>query len=340
MFDLRSDTITLPTAEMRKAMAEAEVGDDVYHEDVSINTLERMASEMVGKEDAIFVPSGSMGNLIALYINGGRGKEVLCDSNSHIIQHEVGSIASIAGTLSIGVPTPKGILQASMLAPLIKEKSYDLAQTALIEVENTIGGICYPLSTLVEIKALATKHNMLVHMDGARFFNAVVATKEDPIEIGDQTDTLTFCISKGLGAPVGSLLCGSSPFIEEARVVRKMLGGGMRQAGILAAGGIYALTHNISQLEIDHQRAKEIASSLQKTTWALFDIKDVQTNIIFFGVKGVSGKTIEKVFGNHNIACFGGNDTVRLVTNLNLSDEDVKGICKAIESIDEKEFYA
>ena len=338
MYDLRSDTITLPTQTMRLAMANAEVGDDVYHEDVSINTLERMASEMVGKEDAIFVTSGSMGNLIALYINGGRGKEVLCDRNSHIIQHEVGSIASIAGTLSIGVPTPKGILDVASLAPLIKEKSYDLAKTALIEVENTIGGICYPLSTLVEIKALAEKNGMLVHMDGARFFNAVVATKEDPIEIADQADTLTFCISKGLGAPVGSLLCGSAPFIEEARSIRKMLGGGMRQAGILASAGIYALKHNISRLEEDHQRATQIAESLAKTSWAHFDKGDVQTNIIFFGVKGVRGKVVEQVMRNHNIACFGGPDTVRFVTNLNLSDSDIIGICNEIESIDEKEF--
>lgn len=340
MYDLRSDTITLPTPEMRKAMAEAEVGDDVYHEDTSINRLEHMASEMLGKEDAIFVPSGSMGNLIALYINGGRGKEVLCDMNSHIIQHEVGSIASIAGTLSIGVPTPKGILHAKELEPLIKEKSYDLAQTALIEVENTIGGICYPYSTLVEIKALANKNNMLVHTDGARFFNAAIATNTDPIQLASQTDTLTFCISKGLGAPVGSLLCGSSPFIQEARVIRKMLGGGMRQAGILASAGIYALTHNITRLKDDHQRARQIANSLKKTDWAEFDIEDVQTNIIFFGVKGVSGKKIEKVMRDHNIACFGGNDTVRLVTNLNVSQTDVDEICKEIENIESKEFIA
>ncbi len=340
MYDLRSDTITLPTRQMRNAMAEAEVGDDVYHEDASINRLEKMASEMIGKEDAIFVPSGSMGNLVTLYINGGRGKEVLCDINSHIIQHEVGSIASIAGTLSIGVPTTKGILTAAMLEPLIKEKSYDLAQTVLIEVENTIGGICYPYANLVEIKALAEKHNMLVHTDGARFFNAVVATNTDPVELADQTDTLTFCISKGLGAPVGSLLCGSSPFIEEARAIRKMLGGGMRQAGILAAAGIYALTNNITRLKDDHNRATQIAKALEQTDWALFDIADVQTNIIFFAVHGVSGKRVEKVMRNHNIACFGGNETVRLVTNLNNTQQDIDEVCKEIARIDKKEFFA
>ncbi len=340
MYDLRSDTITLPTPAMREAMAEAEVGDDVYHEDRSVNNLEKMASEIVGKEDAIFVPSGSMANLIALYINGGRGKEVLCDINSHIIQHEVGAIASIAGTLSIGVPTPKGILQAKELEPLIKEKSYDLAQTALIEIENTIGGICYPYHTLVEIKALAEKHNMLVHTDGARFFNAAIATKKDPIELATQTDTVTFCVSKGLGAPVGSLLCGSTPFIQEARVIRKMLGGGMRQAGILAAGGIYALTHHMARLEEDHQGATQIANSLKKTDWAEFDILDVQTNIIFFKVKGVSGKKVEHVMRNHNIACFGDNNSVRLVTNLNLTQDDILSVCKEIEQIDKKEFFA
>ena len=338
MYDLRSDTITLPTQEMREVMAFAEVGDDVYHEDVSINTLEQMAAKMVGKEESVFVPSGSMGNLIALYINGGRGKEVLCDFNSHIIQHEVGSIASIAGTLPIGIPTKKGILDAETIAPHIKENSYDLAQSKLIEVENTIGGITYPLETLKEIKALAEKNSMLVHMDGARFWNAVVATKEDPKEIAAQCDTLTFCVSKGLGAPVGSLLCGSSAFIEEARTIRKMLGAGMRQAGILAAGGIYALQHNIERLAIDHSRAKKIANSLSKTTWAQFDIADVHTNIIFFGVKGVSGQKAATILEKHGILCFGMNGCVRLVTNLNINDNDVDQVCSIIENLDEKEF--
>ncbi len=338
MYDLRSDTITLPTQEMRKIMAFAEVGDDVYREDASINKLEQMAAEMVGKEEALFVTSGSMGNLIALYINGGRGKEVLCDSNSHIIQHEVGSVASIAGTLPIGIVTEKGILDAQTIEPYIKGGSYDLATSKLIEVENTIGGIIYPLETLKGIKKLAEKHSMFVHMDGARFWNAVVATGEDPKEIASQVDTLTFCISKGLGAPVGSLLCGSSEFIAEARTIRKMLGAGMRQAGILAAGGIYALEHNIERLKVDHERAKRIALSLNKTSWAQFDIADVQTNIIFFNVKDCSGVKAQSILENHGISCFSMGNSIRFVTNLNLNEQDIEKICTIIENIDEKEF--
>lgn len=338
MYDLRSDTITLPTKAMREAMAYAEVGDDVYHEDESINKLEQMAASMVGKEESIFVPSGSMGNLIPLYINGGRGNEVLCDSNSHIIQHEVGSVASIAGTLAIGIPTEKGILDAQTIESHIKRGSYDLATSTLIEVENTIGGITYPLQTLKEIRELADSYDMSVHMDGARFWNAVVATKEDPKEIAAQADTMTFCISKGLGAPVGALLCGTSQFIEKARSVRKMLGAGMRQAGILAAGGIYALTHNIERLEDDHRRAMKIAQALKKTTWAQFDIENVHTNIIFFSVKHTNASKIEQVFEQHDIRCFAMGDCVRFVTNLNLDDDDIDQICTIIESIDEKEF--
>ncbi len=338
MIDLRSDTITQPTQAMREAMAYAEVGDDVYGEDPSINRLEKKAAELTGKEAAIYVSSGSMGNLIPLFIHGGRGNEVITHRESHIMGHEIGSVAAIAGVLPQCVDTPKGIMTPQSILPLIREPSYMMSRTTMVEVENTISGICYPLETLQEIKALAQANSLSVHMDGARFWNAVVATQTDPITLAATCDTLTFCVSKGLGAPVGSLLCGTEEFIEEARHIRKMLGGGMRQAGIVAAAGLYALEHNIDRLSVDHARAKKIAETLKATSWASLDLEDVQTNIIFVSGTHCSGKKLEEVLNGHGIACFAAGESVRLVTHINLSDADIEQVCSIISSIDEKEF--
>ncbi|MFA5469042.1 MAG: GntG family PLP-dependent aldolase [Sphaerochaetaceae bacterium] len=337
-YDLRSDTITKPTEAMRKAMANAEVGDDVYFEDPTVNRLEAMMSERLGKEAALFVSSGSMGNLIPLYILAGRGSEVLTHSESHIIQHEIGALSTIAGALPIAVASPRGILSAALLEPLIKPVAYDLAKTALIEVENTIGGICYPLKTLQGIKELAKKHSLYVHIDGARLFNAAVATGVDISHLAENGDTVTVCLSKGLGAPVGSVLCGTKEFIKEARRVRKLLGGGMRQVGILAAAGIYALEHNVKRLADDHQRAKRIAEALEKTDWAKLNVADVETNIIFFHVEGVSGAKAASVLSAKGILCSGSGPLVRLVTNLDLSEEDIEAVCGIINTIEAEEF--
>lgn len=337
-FDLRSDTITKPVDGMRSAMAQAEVGDDVYFEDPTINRLEAMSAERLGKEAALFVSSGSMGNLIPLFINGGRGSEVITHCDSHIVQHEVGAVSAIAGVLPIGIDAPRGILTPALVEAQIKPHSYDLARTAMIEVENTIGGICYPLSTLQAIRSLATERALSVHMDGARLWNASIATKVDIATIAAQADTVTFCLSKGLGAPVGSVLCGNKDFIARARAVRKMLGGGMRQAGILAAAGIYALEYHVDRLADDHAWAKSIARSLEKTGWAQLEVDDVETNIIFFSVEGCTGERAAEVLGNHGILCSGSRDTVRLVTNLDLDDDDVAEVCSIIEHLDPKEF--
>jgi threonine aldolase len=338
IYDLRSDTITKPTPAMRKAMAEAEVGDDVYREDPTVNRLEGMMSERLGKEAALFVSSGSMGNLIPLYLLAGRGSEVLAHSASHIIQHEIGSISAIAGAMPIGVNAPRGLLSAPILEPLIKPEAYDLAKTALIAVENTIGGICYPLKSLQGIRALADRYNLAVHIDGARLFNAAVATGVDISHIAANSDTVTVCLSKGLGAPVGSVLCGSRDFIEEARRVRKLLGGGMRQAGILAAGGIYALEHNVKRLASDHQHAQEIATALRKGGWAKFEMADVETNIIFFQVEGQKGAKVVELLKERGILASASGDMVRLVTNLNLSSKDVFEVCGIILGMEVEDF--
>ncbi len=327
IYDLRSDTITKPTQPMRAAIAAAVVGDDVYREDPTTTALEALGCELTGKEAALLLTSGSMGNLIALYINGGRSNEVLVSSNSHIVHHEIGSAAAIAGVLPIQIDAPRGILSPDLLRGKVKGGSYDMATTTLVSVENTIGGYCYPVETLKGIRSFADEHALKVHMDGARIFNAHVATGVSVKEYASYADTITFCLSKGLGAPIGSVLCGSKEFIQEALKVRKLLGGGMRQSGIIAAAGLYALENNISRLADDHAHAKMIASALAQTSWADVDIEGVQTNIIFFTVKNTSASAIVHQLQEIGILANTEGDVVRLVTNLDISAEDTQHIC-------------
>ncbi|MFA5447124.1 MAG: low-specificity L-threonine aldolase [Sphaerochaeta sp.] len=333
IFDLRSDTVTKPSQAMREAMANAEVGDDVYREDPTMERLEEMAATLTGKERALFVPSGCMGNLIALYVQAGRGKEVLTASNSHIIGHEIGSVAAIAGSLPITIDAPRGVLSAADLEGKVRGGSYDSATTAVVAVENTIGGYCYPLENMVGIYDFAQENGLKVHLDGARIFNAQVATGISVKEYASWADTITFCLSKGLGAPIGSMLCGSDAFINEALTVRKMLGGGMRQTGILAAAGIYALDHNIDRLEDDHRHARLIAESLQESGWADVDMEGVQTNIIFFTVGQMKASEVVSRFKEVGILANTEGDVVRLVTNLDISAEDTTEICARIKSL-------
>lgn len=332
LYDLRSDTITKPTAAMRRAMAEAEVGDDVYREDPTTTKLECLAAELTGKEAALFVSSGCMGNLISLYIQGGRGKEVICAANSHIIQHEIGSVAAIAGTLPITINAKRGVLSVTDLVHLVKQDMYDMATTSLIEVENTIGGYCYPLENLELIYDFASTHGLKVHMDGARIFNAQVAQSIDVRTYAKYADSITFCLSKGLGAPVGSMLCGSKEFIEQALTLRKMLGGGMRQTGVLAAAGLYALEHHVQRLADDHAHAQAIAKTLAKTGWADVDMEGVQTNILFFTVPSLSAKEVVRQLKEVGILANTEGQSIRLVTNLDISDEETDAICKLLAS--------
>ncbi|MGE4454941.1 MAG: low specificity L-threonine aldolase [Sphaerochaeta sp.] len=333
-YDLRSDTITKPTDAMRKAMADAEVGDDVYREDPTTTKLEALAAELTGKDRGLFVSSGSMGNLISLYVNGGRSNEVLTASNSHIIQHEIGSAAAIAGVLPIAFNAPRGVLSADMFIGHIKQGAYDMATTTLIEVENTIGGYCYPLENLEGIKDFASTHDLKIHMDGARVFNAQVATGVSVKTYASYADTITFCLSKGLGCPVGSMLCGSEEFINKALTIRKMLGGGMRQTGVLAAAGLYALENHIERLSDDHAHAKAIADALVKGGWAEVDTEGVQTNIVFFRVPSLQGSEVVDGLAKKGILANTEGDMVRLVTNLDLSDEDTKEVCDLLENFE------
>ncbi len=337
IYDLRSDTLTLPSEEMKKAIYNADLGDDVYGEDPAVNKLQETAAGITGKEDALFVPSGSMGNLIPLMLNCGRGNEVLTHKNSHILHYELSSISAIAGVMPVPVEGPRGILKPENLIPNIKPDIYYLSTSKMIEVENTHnmeGGSCYTLPELKAVYGLAETHKMKVHMDGARIFNAAAATGNSVESICSYTDTVTFCLSKGLGAPAGSMLCGTADFIKEARRTRKMLGGGMRQAGILAAAGIYALENNIDRITDDHDNAKLLADAIADTEWGDVAPGKVETNIVFFDTVSHSAAKISESLGKQGVLCSpAGAERVRLVTCLNISKDDIKEVCGIIRSL-------
>jgi len=337
IYDLRSDTITLPSRDMRKAMYRADVGDDVYGEDPSINALQELACRITGKGDALFVPSGSMANLIAIYLGCGRGCEVITQKNSHIVHYELGSAAAIAGATVVPVPAERGILSPESVAPYLRDDPSHNPMSKMIEIENTHnreGGTCYKLDELKRLYDFARKRGLTVHMDGARIFNASVATGVPVKRMAAYADTMSFCLSKGLGDPVGSLICGTPQFIKEARRIRKMLGGGMRQAGILAAAGIYALEHNIERLSIDHQNAKSLAQALSETTWAEIDPNGVETNIVCFRTPTTSASSVVNALKKRRVLCSTmDRDVVRLVTHLNISQEDIEGGCAIIRDL-------
>ncbi|MCF7948092.1 MAG: aminotransferase class I/II-fold pyridoxal phosphate-dependent enzyme [Spirochaetaceae bacterium] len=336
-YDLRSDTVTLPSREMRKLMAKADVGDDVYGEDATINKLEELAAKITGKREALFIPSGSMGNLIPLYINGGRGNEVLSQMNSHIFHYELASATSIAGVMPVAVKGERGILRPEELEKHLRPASYLMPRITMIEIENTHnreGGTCYTYDQLKAVSDFARKHGFSLHMDGARMFNASVATGLPVKRMCSLVDTVTFCLSKGLGAPVGSLLCGPSKFIAEARRVRKMLGGGMRQAGIIASAGIYALENNIQRLKDDHANAKRIADTLSALEWANIDSKNVETNIIYFATPAHPAEQIVAQLKKKGVLCSAfGSNAIRMVTHLGITSQDVDEVCRLLREV-------
>ena len=293
VIDLRSDTLTRPTPEMRAAMAAAEVGDDVYGEDPTVNGLEERAAEIFGREAAVFVPTGTMGNQIAIRLHTRPGQEIICESRSHILDWEMATAASFSGCLIRPVVAERGILTWAHIEPVIHAKGSTFrAGTGLIEIENTAnlaGGTVTPLPLLEEIWAGARKRHLPVHLDGARIFNAATTLGGDVFE-GARTltrgfDTVMFCLSKGLCAPVGSMLVGSREAIAEARVYRKALGGGMRQAGVLAAAGLIALEKMPLRLHEDHTNARMLAETLAQCSEVDIDLEGVQTNIVVFTLR-------------------------------------------------------
>jgi threonine aldolase len=294
--DLRSDTVTKPSAAMRRAMAEAEVGDDVYREDPTVNRLQDRAAEIFAREAALFVPSGTMGNQTALKVHTRQGQEVVCEARAHIFNFEMAMVSAFSGCLPRTVYAEDGILTWDLIAPQIRARSDHRAHTGLVEIENTCnlaGGSVYPPEILDDICEQTHAAGLPVHLDGARIFNAAVATGKTVAELTRKFDSVMFCLSKGLGAPVGSMLVGSQAFIEEARQVRKMLGGGMRQAGILAAAGLVALEESPKRLHVDHENARFLAEGLQEIPGVKIDAAKVESNILFLEVSGTGLTSFE-----------------------------------------------
>jgi threonine aldolase len=331
--DLRSDTVTYPTPSMREAMYRAEVGDDVYSEDPSINQLEELAARKVGKEAALFVPSGTMGNAIAMLTHCRRGDEILMGDRSHTYLYEVGGPARLNGSFARPIPTrADGTLDAAYLAASFHGDDIHEARTGLLCLENThnmCGGRVLSPATLVELTALAREKGIPVHLDGARLFNAAVALGVNASELAAPVNSVMFCLSKGLSAPVGSILAGTDEFIKEARRTRKLLGGGMRQAGILAAAGIVALTEMVDRLALDHANALRLAEGLAELPGILIEPESVQTNILFFGLAGPGGRPapVESLVAAaqaHGVLVSGGDDgRIRAVTHFGITADEI-----------------
>ncbi len=319
--DLRSDTVTRPSPEMRRAMAEAPVGDDVYGEDPTINKLQARAAEIFGREAAIFVPTGSMGNIVAVKTWTHHGDEVIIEERGHIHQYEMDSITAIAGCMPRTTCVEDGILTWDRIEPLIRPKVYYRAQTALVSLEsshNMAGGTVYPPEVSDEICDRAHEAGLRVHLDGARIFNASVYLGRSVADITRKFDSVMFCLSKGLGAPVGSMLVGSREFIEKARVYRKLFGGGMRQVGVLGAAGLIALEKSPARLHEDHANARYLAEALAQLPGIKVDLRKVQTNIVIFDVSG-TGRTAAEICAaltNRNVlAGPTGKYAIRMVTH-------------------------
>jgi threonine aldolase len=328
LVDLRSDTVTKPGPGMRRAMAEAEVGDDVFGEDPTVNKLQEMGAELVGKESALFMASGTMSNQVAIKTHTHHGESVILGEGAHSYLLESGAIVALSGVMPVVVGKGGTYTREDMVSAIIGKSIHNPA-TSLVMIENTHnrgGGIIFPLKDIEEICTEARARGLKTHLDGARVFNAAVALGINVREITKHFDSVSFCLSKGLGAPVGSLLCGSKEFIAQALRYRKMFGGGMRQAGGLAAAGIYALEHNIERLYDDHQNARKLALALEELPGIELDLNKVQTNIIIFRVKRHDMDALKLMVSlkENRVLCLPvSKDQIRLVTHLDVSSEGI-----------------
>ncbi len=289
MIDLRSDTVTKPSPAMRQAMAAAEVGDDVFGEDPTVNRLQETAARLLGKDAALFVPSGTMANQLCVRLHTRPGDEIIVEGGAHVVRYESGAAAGLSGVQTRWLQGTRGILEADQIEAAIRPPDYHNPPTTLICLENTHnrgGGSIYPLDTIKAIRKVAEARKIAMHLDGARLFNAAVATGIPAAEYARHFETVSFCLSKGLGAPVGSVICSDAERIGKLRRLRKMFGGGMRQAGILAAAGLYALEHNIARLADDHARAKKLAAVLAGLPGIGLDPRHVETNLVVFDISG------------------------------------------------------
>ncbi|MCP5037530.1 MAG: low-specificity L-threonine aldolase [Rhodobacteraceae bacterium] len=328
--DLRSDTVTLPSPAMRQAMAAAEVGDDVYGEDPTVNKLEAMAASKLGKEAAVFVSSGTQGNLVAALTHCARGEEYIAGQQAHIYKSEAGGVAILGGIQPYPIDLePDGTLNLTQVEAAIKPDDEHYAITRLLCLENTQTGKVLPLDYLAEANVLARKYNLSIHLDGARVFNAAVKLGVDVREISQHFDSVSFCLSKGLSAPVGSLLCGPANFIKRARRWRKIVGGGMRQAGVLAAAGIIALTEMVERLSDDHTNARRLAEGLLDIPGFELDMATVQTNMVFFTLAEPLVDTFAPFMAEKGIVIDGGPYPIRAVTHYGIEAEDIDYVLQA-----------
>jgi len=332
VIDLRSDTVTRPTPAMREAMARAEVGDDVYGEDPTVNRLQSLAANMLGKEAALFASSGTQSNLLAVMSHCERGDEYIVGQQAHTYRYEGGG-AAVLGSIQ---PQPldflkDGTLDLREVAKAIKPNDFHFARTRLLCLENTQGGKVLPLDYIAEASALAREQGLSMHLDGARIFNASVKLNVPAREIAQHFHTVSLCLSKGLGAPVGSILVGPRQLIDQARRWRKVLGGGMRQAGILAAAGILALTEHVERLAEDHANARLLAVGLSEIDALAIDPEEVQTNMVFFSMEKSRFTVLQQAMRNQGIL-ISGRDRVRLVTHLDVKRDDVEKVIRAFKN--------
>jgi len=332
MIDLRSDTVTKPTAGMRQAMAVADVGDDVYGEDPTVNRLEKMAAALLGKEAGLFVPTGVMGNQLSIRLHTQPGDEVIVESSAHILRYEGGSASSLSGVQLCPVPGSRGLLSPEAVEAAIRRPDLHTPSTTLLCLEQTHnvgGGSVYPLETIQQLTDLARRHGVALHLDGARLFNASAKTGVSVAEYAAAFDTVSFCLSKGLGAPVGSMVVSDAARIHKLRRLRKVFGGGMRQVGILAAAGIYALEHHVTRLADDHANAKYLAQLLQAISGVVVDVETVETNMVMFQVPQ-SPKSTEQLLVDCREAGVllnaVGDRSFRVVTHLDVNREDMEAV--------------
>lgn len=339
MIDLRSDTVTLPTPAMREFMSEAPVGDDVFGEDPTINQLQKNVSDLLGKEAGLFVVSGTMANQISINTHTVPGNEIILEAGSHIFNYEAGAPAFLSGVQMHPIPGKLGVIRMEQIEPLIRPKNAHSPQTRLIWIENThnrAGGTLFPIEEMKRIRELADAHQLMMHLDGARLWNAHVATGIPLKTYAQYFDSISVCFSKGLGAPVGSMVLSTSDFIQRAHRIRKVFGGGMRQAGIIAAGAMYAVDHHISRLEEDHVHARMLAEAISKLPGIQVDLDSVQTNMVFFDVSESrrTGVQIQEELEKKGVRVIAlGPTRLRAVTHLNVSQNDIEAAIRMFKQV-------
>lgn len=338
MFDFRSDTVTLPDRAMRDVMAHAEVGDDVYGEDTTAHQLEEQVAALLGKQAGLFVSSGTQSNLIAMLTHAGRGEEVISGQSYHTLQYEAGGIAALGGVIPCPLPVnAQGSLEADDISAAVKEDDSHFPISRLLCLENTHNGLVQSPEQLARLCAIAREHDLHTHLDGARLMNAVVASNRAAADFTAPFDSVSLCLSKGLAAPIGSVLVGSTAFINRARRLRKMLGGGMRQVGVMASAGLYALNHNVARLSEDHHRAKTLALNLSAINGVEIDQEQVQTNMVYMRLSQDVPQALKTALPKHlkakGVIISPAKKAFRLVIHKDIPDAGIDTLCEAVADI-------